>query len=116
MIKEIEIGGEKRPICYNNNALEEFEEMTGLSVLDGLNLKKIGHLKALAFCGLKHGFLEKSDYKGDFPHSLQDVGRWFDMSKTPAIFEAFRNDTSGDNEATVEVDAGKKSGGVTSGV
>lgn len=114
MIKYIEIGGTKRPVRYNNNALEEFEELTGLSVMDGLKLTKVKHLKALAYCGLKHGFLEVCDYSKDFPETLQTVGRWLDISTTPVIFEAFRNDTSG--EGSQEVESEKKSPGVTSEV
>jgi len=113
MIKHIEIGGASRPVRYNNNALEEFEELTGLSVMDGLQLKKIKHLKALAFCGLKHGWLEENDYQGTYPETLDTIGRWFDMGNTSAIFEAFHKDTSGTESP--EVEAGKKSVGVTSG-
>ena len=114
MVKHIEIGGASRPVRYNNNALEEFEQLTGLSVMDGLQLKKIGHLKALAFCGLKHGWLEEKDYKEPYPETLESIGRWFDMGNTAEIFKAFQEDTSSGNESG-EVEAGKKSAGVTSG-
>lgn len=118
MVKYIEIGGEKRPVCYNNNALEEFEELTGLSVMEGMDFKKISHIKALAYCGLKHGFFEVGDYKPglEAPFTLQHVGRWLDISTTPLIFEAFQRDTSANGEPSGEVDAEKKSVGVTSEV
>ena len=118
MIKYIEIGGAKRPVRYNHNALEEFEEITGLSMMDETiiaALKKVKNQKALAFCGLKHGFLEANDYSADFPESLVTVGRWLNVTNVYSIFDAYRKDTEGYVEPEEEADAdAKKSLGVTS--
>lgn len=119
MLKYIEIGGQSRPVRYNQNALEEFEELTGLSVLEGMNIKKISDIKKLAFCGLKHGYLESVDYKEEKPpFTLTDVGRWFDMvNMRSVVFGVFHNDTStGESAESAEVDSEKKSVGVTSEV
>lgn len=118
MLKYIEIGGQKRPVRYNHNALEEFEELTGLSMLeDGIvdGLKKVKVQKALAFCGLKHGFLESTDYKGEVPFTLQDVGRWLDVTSSALIFQAYRNDTPQQGAESAEEAESKKSVGEISG-
>lgn len=115
MLKYIEIGGQQRPVRYNQNALEEFEVLTGLSVLDGLTFKKVGHVKALAFCGLKHGYLESKDYKEDaIPFTITDVGRWLDMENTSQIFATFSRETSAPDSSPQEGDGSKKLDGVTS--
>ena len=33
--KHVEIGGELRPVNFGRNALVEFEELTGFSLMDG---------------------------------------------------------------------------------
>jgi ABC-type thiamine transport system substrate-binding protein len=100
-MKEIEIGGQKRPVKYNINALIEFEELTGIDVVAGLDAKalaKIKNMRALAFVGLKHGHLENS--KEPFPFSIDDVGKWigFGDGSMNSFYSAFNSDSSSDTD------------------
>lgn len=100
-MKEIKIGGESRPVKYNINALIEFEELTGVEIIGGIDAKAFSRLKnmrALAFVGLKHGFLETS--KDPLPFSIEDVGKWigFGDGSMNDFFTAFNGDSSSDSE------------------
>lgn len=113
----IEIGGERRPVSYNNLALEEFQEITKVELPDmGEALQKsIKNVTALAYVGLKHGFLEVCDYKTEWPVTYQQVGRWLDVSKTGEVFKAYAEAMpKGEGESTEEAES-KKSPGATSG-
>ena len=78
-MKEIEVKGEKKPVSFSWNALEEFHELTGLEVLELLTdvkeITKPKNLRALAYCALKHGNIESG--KNTWDKTIQDVGSWF---------------------------------------
>lgn len=116
-MNHIEIGGEKRPIWYNINALILFEELTGLDFTEDKDREKIHKLKnvrALAFAGLREGFIEENKGK-DFPFTIEDVGKWIDPSNRSEIYNAFSSDTS-PSEQSAEGTESKKSVGATSEV
>lgn len=92
-VKSIEVNGQLYPIRYDMNALIEFEDITGKSLLNGLSeeeAKSIKVLRALAFVGLKSGHYFEKQGKEKFPHTLEDVGSWFDISDSSFVDE-FRN-------------------------
>ena len=111
-MKSIKIGGEDRPVKYNINSLIEFEELTGLEIiqaeLDPKLFAKLKNMRALAFCGLKHGFIETS--KETLPFTIEDVGKWigFGDGSMDKFFKAFNNDSSSEIENSEEGEAGKK--------
>jgi hypothetical protein len=109
-MKEIKIGGVSRPVKYNINALIEFEELTGVELIGGIDPKALTRLKnmrALAFVGLKHGFMETS--KEALPFTIEDVGKWigFGDGSMDDFFTAFNNDSSTDKTEEVSEDAKK---------
>lgn len=119
MVKYIKIGGEARPVCYNNLALEEFQELTGVSVLDLTTKELVGRAKnmtSLVFAGLKHGWLEVHNYIGDCPITYQLTGRWLDAQSAGEVMNAFNSSmpTGDGSETSAEVGEGKKSPGVKS--
>jgi hypothetical protein len=110
-MKEIKIGGQSRPVKYNINALIEFEELTGVEIIGGIDAKAFSRLKnmrALAFVGLKHGFLETS--KEALPFTIDEVGKWigFGDGSMNDFFSAFNDQSSSDSETKEETEEGKK--------
>lgn len=75
--KHVEIGGELRPVNFGRNALVEFEELTGFSLMDGTSsLTSFKAMRALVYVGLKWG-LYKSDGKEPKPRfTILEVGDW----------------------------------------
>lgn len=113
----IELGKQRRPVSYNNLALEEFQEITKVEMSDIAEAlqKHMKNVTALAYVGLKHGFLEVCDYKEECPFTYKDVGRWLDVSKTGEIFRAYASAMpKGEGEPTEEAES-KKSVGAMSG-
>ena len=72
MIRRIDIGGEVRPLCFNFNCLEEFEEMTGINALNGLKANAKS-MKALIFCGLKYGLHPEGCDNKDLGFDLKKI-------------------------------------------
>lgn len=96
MVKTINLGGQPRPIYYSINALIEFEELTGIDLVQGSSesrqqLTKLKNIRALAFVGLKHG-CQAQQNPVDF--TLEDVGSWigFNDGGIANIMQAFKND------------------------
>lgn len=125
MVQYIKLGkpGEEKtlPVCYNNLALEEFQELTGISLFDvGDELtKNIKNVTALAFVGLKHGFLEVNDYKKECEITYKDVGRWLNVASTGEVFKAYsKSIPKGDSEGAESAEGAesKKLVGQTSDV
>jgi hypothetical protein len=88
MIKEINIGGQQRPVRFGFNALAEFCKLTGVKIgnIDALGSNMdFGHIRALVYCGLKDGARKAGV---NFNATVEDVGDWMDESKE-AIAEAF---------------------------
>jgi len=76
-VKEIEIDGKKYPVRYDLNAICEFEDLTGKSLLAGdmkEGLRDPKALRALVFVGLKcgHRYANGKDVK--FEMDIEDVG------------------------------------------
>jgi len=69
-VKHITVAGVSYPVRYDVNALCEFEELTGMSLLQRPRLD-MRSMRALVFVGLKsgHQFEEK-----EFDKTLEDVG------------------------------------------
>jgi hypothetical protein len=92
-VKTIEVNGNKYPIRYDLNALIEFEDITGKSLLNGISeqeVQSIRVLRALAFVGLKSGHYFESQGKDKFPFTIEDVGSWFDV-KDSSFLSEFQN-------------------------
>lgn len=92
IIKEINIGGQPRPVSYGFNALAKFQEMSGLSLaeLTSLNASSMG-LKSMiqfAWVGLYDGARKA---KMEFPFTIEDVGDWLDEDSEAfvAMFSEF---------------------------
>lgn len=63
MSEFVTIGGEERPVAFGRSAYEEFEKITGMSLLNNVNLDILisyTGMTAMCFVGLKWGL-----YKGD---------------------------------------------------
>ncbi len=69
----IEIGGEKRPIVGNINALIELKKDHGIDVINGFNSVGFEEIRALIFVALKYGAKKE---KQEFKLTLDDVGEW----------------------------------------
>ena len=107
---EIEIGGRKRPVKYNINALIEFEELTGSEIIGNIDPNQFARLKnmrALAFCGLKCGAI---DQKKEIDFTIEDVGSWigFGDGSMEKFFTAFNNDNAPGKTGEEKEDDGKK--------
>lgn len=99
-MNEIKLGGKTRTISYNINALIEFEELTGVDLMDSLDARKLNKLKnirALAFAGLKHG-AKAAGKEVDF--TVDDVGTWisFNDDTITEIMNAYRKDQPAQTE------------------
>jgi len=78
MVKEIEFGGEVRPVKYGWNALATFGDLsgTGLNDLDKFETEMhFSDVLYLIYAGLKEG--ARADGK-DFDLTVQDVGDFLD--------------------------------------
>lgn len=104
-------------MSYNNLAIEDWQAITKVELPDMEEAlrRNIKNVTALAFVGLKHGFLEVCDYKQECPITYEQVGRWFDVTKTGEVFRAYSEAMpKGEGESTEEAES-KKSPGATSG-
>lgn len=106
-MKHIELGGQRRPVHFNVNALIEFDEITGLDVTAGVlyvEIRKLKNQRALAYVGLKYGALEE---KQQFNLSLAEVGDLMDLKgkAAMAIMEAFNHDMGVVSEEDEQVEA-----------
>lgn len=90
MVKTIHIGGEDRPIDFNFNCLEEFEELTGMDPLNGLKVT-IKSAKVLLFCGLKYGKYPEGCESTALDFDLKRVGSWMNSQELVRVLEAFNS-------------------------
>lgn len=98
-MQTVNIGGQERPVRYNFNAIIEFEELTGVDLSsnsDATLFTKPKNLRALAFCGLKHG--AKSEKK-EVEFTLEDVGGWLDAGSMASFFQVYVKDNSTDGQS-----------------
>lgn len=108
MVHEILLGGKLRPIEYNINALIDFDEITGLDIMNGVtakDLRKLKNLRALAYVGLKHGLLARNE-KVDI--TLEEVGTMlsFTDGSMEKVLENFKR--ANGNEQPGEEGEGEK--------
>jgi hypothetical protein len=92
-LRYIEINGEKFPIRYDLNALSEFEDLTGKSLINGISEQEVNSIKmirALAYVGLKAGHYVEHKGKEKFPFTIEDVGSFFDL-RDSSFLEEFNN-------------------------
>lgn len=101
MIRKITIGGQERPLCFNFNCLEEFEEMTGVDPLNGLKINA-KNAKALIFCGLKYGKFPEGCENKDLDFDLKKIGAWLDPQTITAAMEAFNSQGQPEEEKKTE--------------
>ena len=108
-MQTVNIGNKERPVRYNFNAIIEFEEITGVDLSsnsDATLFTKPKNLRALAFCGLKHG--AKSE-KQEVDFTLEDVGGWLDAGSMASFFQVYVKDNStGEHAETAEGEEPKK--------
>lgn len=117
MVRYIKIGGATRPITFNINALIEFEDLTGIDITETEGRERMSRLKnirALAFCGLKHGFKEETKDAPDF--SIDDVGAWLDTDNISEVTAAFLKENPPGKEGEEVAGDKKKLDGGTSGL
>lgn len=89
MIKEVNIGGQVRPVSYGWNALAMFQELSGLTLgeLSQIDQSRMSlrSMMQFAYVGLKDGARK---YKQPFDHSIEEVADWMDDSPD-AFIELF---------------------------
>lgn len=90
MIRKMNIGGQERPIDFNFNCMEEFEEMTGVDPLNGLKVTT-KNVKALMFCGLKYGRFPEGCENKDLDFTLKTVGAWLSPHDLIKVLEAYNS-------------------------
>lgn len=101
MITKINIGGQERPLSFNFNCLEEFEEVTGIDPLNGLKINAKS-AKALIFYGLKYGKYPEGCEDKDLDFNLKKVGAWLDPQTIAAAMEAFNAQGAPEEEKKTE--------------
>lgn len=97
-IKYVHVNGTEYPVRYDMNALCEFEEITGNSLINGLKAIDIRSIRAIAYVGLACGHSFKHN-GSSFPHSITDVGKWSDLMDKASEFIEVLNES---------LDVGKK--------
>lgn len=101
MIKEIDFGGEKRPVKYGWNALATFGEMTGTGLNDLGKFESdmnFSDVLALIYAGLKEGARAA---KKEFTLTIEDVGDFLDSEsdKIQEFLEVFTSQMPKPGEA-----------------
>lgn len=97
MIRHLDIGGANRPIDFNFNCLEEFEEMTGTDALNGMKVS-VKNVKALIFCGLKYGLYPEGADNSKLDFDLKKVGSWLNSEVLVKAMTAFNSQGQKDGE------------------
>jgi hypothetical protein len=79
-VKQIEVNGQLYPVRYDVNALCEFEDITGKSLITGVGETDLRAMRALVYVGLKSG--HDFQYKGvtRFTHTISEVGQWLNLT------------------------------------
>jgi predicted oxidoreductase len=91
MIKEVNIGGQMRPVSFAFSTIAEFCDITGRTLTEATNVVnniKAGEVKTLIWCALKMG--AKFAGREQVP-TVDEVERWIDeditvVSQTMGIF------------------------------
>lgn len=110
--KEINVGGQLRPVSYGFNALAMFQDMTGqpLNELPNIGLKMpMRYMIIFAYVGLKDGARKA---KQEFAYTVEDVGDWLD-DDADAFIEMFGDFVASQAPAPT-ADANKKKAGAKS--
>lgn len=91
MIKEVQIGGQMRPVSFAFSTIAEFCDITGRTLTEATNVVhniKAGEVKTLIWCSLKMG--AKFAGREQVP-TIDEVEKWIDeditvISQTMGIF------------------------------
>ena len=86
------IGGEKRQLCFDFNAIVLAEKHTGINVLQSVTIPTAGSLRAMLWASLIRSYPKLT---------IEEVGSWITMSNAPGIYEALTLAWFGSN-ATAE--------------
>lgn len=110
MAKTVKLGGKDRPVVYNLNAIIEFDELTGIDLSAGTDvglLTKPKNIRALAYCGLKHGAISE---KIEVEFTIEDVGNWigFGDGTVNELFKIFNNQSEVETKTEPEEGAEPK--------
>ncbi len=90
MAKTVNLGGKDRPVVYNLNAIIELDELTGIDLSSGTDtalMTKPKTIRALAYCGLKHGAID-AGVEVDF--KLEDVGKWITVGDNTTMVQLYK--------------------------
>lgn len=108
-MKQIEFGGEKRPVKYGWNALATFGEMTGtgLNDLDKFETEMtFREVLVLIYAGLKEGARAE---KKEFTLTVDDIGDFLDEDndKVEEFIDVFTSQMPQSKKATAPDKAGR---------
>lgn len=82
MIKEVQIGGQMRPVSFAFSTIAEFCDLTGRTLAQAsniMNTMKAGEIKTLVWCAMKMG--AKFSGRDLFP-SVDEIEKWIDEDIT----------------------------------
>lgn len=97
MVRKINIGGEDRPVDFNFNCLEEFEELTGVDPLNGLKITA-KNVKVLLFCGLKYGKYPEGCENSALGFTIKTVGSWLKPDDLIRVLKVYNSQGEVDEE------------------
>ena len=72
-MKTIKIGGKKRPLDFDYNALCDYEDLVGSNFFDAIRSIDLRRGRALVYMGLKSGARKDNQ---NFDYTLEEVGEW----------------------------------------
>jgi len=87
-MEKIKINNTEYPVCFNLNALEEFEQLTNESLLTGKVRSNIKTIKYLLYIGLKYG--ADPTGKTEFEFSVEQIGTWVKSIKDESVIAVQR--------------------------
>jgi hypothetical protein len=90
VIRTLNIGGEERPIDFNFNCLEEFQERTGLDPLSKFPVS-IKTVKVLIFLGLKYGLHPDGCDDKKLAFTVKTIGSWLSAEDVVNIMKAYES-------------------------
>jgi hypothetical protein len=121
-VKRFHVGGRPRPLRFSYNAIAEFEDRTGRSIIAGgdedIQLGMHG-MRALLYCGLEDGARKEGDAftgeGGQQRATIWDAGEWLmEMSdeQKEQVFEFFETSAQGlgDEESPAAAAADREDG------
>ena len=95
------IGGEKRHLCFDFNAIVLAEKQTGINLLQSATMPTAGSLRAMLWASLLRSYPKLT---------IEEVGGWITMTNAPGIYEAltlawFGSNMTAEGEAEGEAQA-----------